>query len=156
MRYLIRNLIFNTDDKDYKAGIADKLNLSYNSIKNIKLFKKSVDARHGVRFVMAFTFDCDKTINNKAVEPYIEPVNKLDISQKNFSDKKIIIAGSGPAGLFCALKLANSGYKIEIIEKGGDIADRKNAVQNFRNNSILDEDCNIQFGLGGAGTFFRW
>src|SRR4030042_5935817 len=50
----------------------------------------------------------------------------------------VIIVGSGPAGLFAALELANSPrLKILLLEKGKDIDQRTNLVS----------------GLGGAGAF---
>ena len=64
-----------------------------------------------------------------------------------------IIVGSGPAGLFAALLLAESGYNPIILERGGSITERKAAVDKFNTEHILNPNCNIQFGAGGAGTF---
>ncbi|MBO5790333.1 MAG: FAD-dependent oxidoreductase [Clostridia bacterium] len=64
-----------------------------------------------------------------------------------------IIVGAGPAGLFCALLLAENGYNPYVIERGGSVPERATAVSQFYKNRILDEDSNIQFGAGGAGTF---
>ena len=66
---------------------------------------------------------------------------------------KVLVVGAGPCGLFAALLLAECGIKPIIIERGGSIAERTEEVESFKNSRILDENTNIQFGAGGAGTF---
>ena len=68
-------------------------------------------------------------------------------------DKRPIIVGSGPAGLFCTLLLAEKGYSPILLERGGSISERKAAVERFNKFGVLDTETNIQFGAGGAGTF---
>ena len=64
-----------------------------------------------------------------------------------------VIVGFGPCGMFCAMLLAEYGYRPIVLERGGDVEDRVKAVEKFYAEGILDEECNIQFGAGGAGTF---
>jgi uncharacterized FAD-dependent dehydrogenase len=64
-----------------------------------------------------------------------------------------VVVGSGPCGLFAALLLAKHGYRPIILERGDGIADRQRAVDRLYKERVLDESSNIQFGLGGAGTF---
>lgn len=64
-----------------------------------------------------------------------------------------VIVGSGPAGLFCAYMLAKHGYQPLILERGDEVAVRKEKVDHFWKTGILDPESNIQFGEGGAGTF---
>ena len=64
-----------------------------------------------------------------------------------------LIVGAGPCGLFCALILAERGYKPIVIERGGDVKEREAAINRLAKERILDTDTNIQFGAGGAGTF---
>ena len=59
----------------------------------------------------------------------------------------------GPAGLFCALLLAENGYAPVIIDRGDSVADRVKSHDRFMKLGILDTESNIQFGAGGAGTF---
>ncbi len=68
-------------------------------------------------------------------------------------DKRIVIVGSGPAGLFCGYELAVNGFKPVILERGADIDRRTDAVDKFWNGEELSPDTNVQFGEGGAGTF---
>ena len=64
-----------------------------------------------------------------------------------------VIVGAGPAGLFCALLLAEHGYEPVLLERGGNVEERRAAVRRFAEHRILDPETNIQFGAGGAGTF---
>ena len=64
-----------------------------------------------------------------------------------------VIAGSGPAGLYCGYLLAKHGYRPLILERGEEAARRLEKVTAFWNTGNLDTQSNVQFGEGGAGTF---
>ena len=64
-----------------------------------------------------------------------------------------LIVGSGPAGMFAALLLAENGYKPILIERGAPVFERARQIEAFSSSRVLDENSNIQFGAGGAGTF---
>lgn len=64
-----------------------------------------------------------------------------------------IVVGAGPAGLFCALALARAGLRPLLIERGRPVEERMRDVRTFADGGRLDEQSNIQFGEGGAGTF---
>ena len=107
--------------------------------------KKSVDARHG---------QLKLCLRYKA---YVgeEP----GLAQKEFSwlkadgSKKVVVVGSGPAGLFAALKLLERGVQPIIIERGRPTSDRKRDIAAISVKGIVDADSNYCFGEGGAGTF---
>ena len=65
----------------------------------------------------------------------------------------IVIAGFGPAGIFAASLLAEEGYRVCVLERGGDMDERVGKVNAFWQTGVLDTCCNVQFGEGGAGTF---
>ena len=64
-----------------------------------------------------------------------------------------VVVGAGPSGLFAALVLAEAGARPILLERGLDVESRKAKVNNFYKMGILDTECNVQFGEGGAGTY---
>ncbi len=64
-----------------------------------------------------------------------------------------VVVGMGPAGLFAALYLARAGLPCVVLERGQDVDARTAAVERFWGGGLLDPECNVQFGEGGAGTF---
>ncbi|MDO5702507.1 MAG: FAD-dependent oxidoreductase [Lachnospiraceae bacterium] len=64
-----------------------------------------------------------------------------------------VVIGMGPAGLFCALTLAENGYRPIVLERGRRMEERIADVEHFFESGELDPSSNIQFGEGGAGTF---
>ncbi|MCI2085397.1 FAD-dependent oxidoreductase [Olsenella sp. kh2p3] len=65
----------------------------------------------------------------------------------------IVVVGAGCAGLFCALSLARAGLEPLLVERGDDAARRSRVVRHHDETGELDPESNIQFGVGGAGTF---
>ncbi|MBO4386148.1 MAG: FAD-dependent monooxygenase [Treponema sp.] len=110
--------------------------------------KKSIDARHGkVKLVMRY----DVYIGEKA--PSAEDLLPQWKSVKGKDCKTVLVVGSGPAGLFGALKLLEGGVKPIIIERGSDTKSRKVDIAKISTKGLLDSDSNYCFGEGGAGTF---
>ena len=132
-------------DKLLKSELSKKTDFSQDSVKFV-FIKKSVDARHGqVKIHLRYTAyigedapDADKGI----------PVWK-----KADGKKTVIIVGSGPAGLFAALKLLEYGIKPVIIERGTDTAQRRKDIALISTQNFVNGESNYCFGEGGAGTF---
>lgn len=109
--------------------------------------KKSLDARDKGNLRYIYTIEC--SANN-----YQQPkVSYEQLSRVKTPQKPIIVVGSGPAGLFCALRLLEHGIKPIVVERGERVEDRAKSINKFINEKCLDENSNVQFGEGGAGTF---
>lgn len=81
--------------------------------------------------------------------PEMEPLRTRDVSRS----PEVLIAGSGPAGLFAALQLIELGIKPVILERGRAVSERKRDVAVISRKHIVNPDSNYCFGEGGAGTF---
>ena len=140
---------------------ANKLKIDYSDILEYKISKKSLDARHKPELYFIYEIDVkvknedkilskikDKDVFKKPKEEY-----EYEITGTNKLNNKVVVVGCGPAGLFCSYMLASYGYKPLIIERGKKIDDRIKDVEEFWNTNKLNEESNVLFGEGGAGTF---
>lgn len=135
--------------------IAKKLKIS--KIKDFRIIKQSVDARkksdiHYVYTVDIATDNEDKLIRkNKNISKSADKYYNLP--KHNGEGKLVVVAGFGPSGIMCAHSLAKAGFKVIVLERGEAVEDRVKAIENLKENGVLNPDSNIQFGEGGAGTF---
>lgn len=110
--------------------------------------KKSIDARHGqVKFCLRYRVFIGE-------KPGDCQTNEIPVWKKAEENaKKVIIVGSGPAGLFGALKLLEKGIKPVIVERGVEVHQRKRDIAAISTKGTVDANSNYCFGEGGAGTF---
>lgn len=142
-----------------KKKASKKLNIPPYLIKNIKINKQSIDARHKPEILYIYevdiTVDNEKSIISKcrSNDVLLSPVEEYKLNVTGMDEGKITIIGAGPAGLSCAYILAENGYKPLIIERGKMVDERVEDVENFFKTGQLNINSNVQFGEGGAGTF---
>ncbi len=157
----------NKNDLEHK--IRTILRLKPGQSFTFRIHKQSIDARRKNEVAYVYTADvsidppeqekkvlqnaCRKNSNSKNIMltktvPYQFPApGCVPLSHRP------VIAGSGPAGLFCAWQLALHGYEPVIVERGRPVEQRYRDVERFWQTGILDPSSNVQFGEGGAGTF---
>ena len=145
------------EESSYVKIIASLLNVRSREIHNVKLVKRSIDARRkDIHYICSFTFSYKgnekQLVNHSKLALSLYKENTFTIP-KTKKEKQVIVVGSGPAGLFCALSLAYAGMKPILIERGKDVDARKKDIDLFWQEGQLDESSNVQFGEGGAGTF---
>lgn len=151
----IRLSLNEVEDSDVFADkIRRKLKRPFLKLQDILIVKKSLDAREkrSISYVYNLAFSCKETLD---LQRYNEiKYDVLKLKQDSLENiKPPIIAGAGPCGLFAGLILAEAGLKPIILERGERVEERVVKVKKFWNEDILDEESNVQFGEGGAGTF---
>ncbi|WP_373093965.1 NAD(P)/FAD-dependent oxidoreductase [Collinsella aerofaciens] len=136
-------------------------------IKSIELHRKSIDARkkRDVHFILSFRVELtssrlEQEVVDRVAERNRSRIRMVDGEAPSFPNPvpnapkgRPVVVGAGCAGLFAALTLAEAGLKPLLIERGDPAFRRSHAIDLFLKERILDPESNIQFGLGGAGTF---
>ena len=170
---LVKKGIIGEEEKQLvRRAAAKQLHIREEEIKEFQILRRSMDARkkHQMQYIYQVAFQIpheekvlrrygknDAVIwkgfgNGAAKESEKEAVNAAsvpDIGQR----KRPVIVGMGPAGLFAALELAEHGVAPLVLERGCEVEKRRKKVSRFWDTGELDENCNVQFGEGGAGTF---
>jgi len=128
---------------------------------HFRLYKKSIDARRkqDIRLVYSVLAEADEPIRvpRARLEAHgILPLAKETVTVQHGTEPAEhppVVVGMGPAGMFCALLLAEEGYCPVLIDRGDSVEERCRKNDRFIREGILDTESNIQFGAGGAGTF---
>ena len=134
-------------ETDIKQCLSLKLRIDVQRIHEIRIIKKSIDARSQhpvVLLTVQYFIDAPATAILYA-KPHYQAVNH--------DAPHVIIVGAGPAGLFAALRLIEDGVKPIILERGKEVAERKLDIAKLNRNEPAHRNSNYCFGEGGAGTF---
>lgn len=135
------------NDSSIRNHIAQAANSATPTISGYTILKKSMDARGKQPWInlslLAF-------INEPAQKR--KPI-QIDYKDIHTANRKVIIIGAGPAGLFAALRLIECGIKPVVLERGREVRARRRDLALLNKEGIINPDSNYCFGEGGAGTY---
>src|SRR6187399_1496930 len=135
------------DDNYLKKIVAAEVGCAASEVTGYTTLKRSIDARSRQVFI---NLSIEAFIN----EPYhSRQFNKVQFGDVSHSQKKVIIIGAGPAGLFAALQLIEKEIKPIILERGKDVKSRRRDLAVLNKEGIINPESNYCFGEGGAGTY---
>jgi len=160
--FLLRNLVLSPDEDEalLPRRVAEIFSIAPAEMVSFRIVRKGVDARKKPRVKLVYTVrfsvsDPEPFWKKHAGRQDLElvPPGAPRSFPQMVGPERIVIVGSGPAGLFAALRLVEYGLKPLLIERGREMSERVRDVGRFWQKGELDEESNIQFGEGGAGTF---
>ena len=149
-------------EADLKEKILKVLRISEDSLLSYEIKKQSLDARRKPELFYVYAVDVKvknvssvkKRVRNQNVQFKDKPLSyQIQADGTEVLNHRPVVIGTGPAGLFCGYQLAVLGYRPILLERGACVEERMQAVERFWATGELDQNCNVQFGEGGAGTF---
>ena len=160
-------LPLNHAEDELRPAIVTRLGVKDAQLKSFVVFKRSYDARKKSAIVLIYTIDCEfvsedieqRVLTQLEKDPHIRPTP--DTSYKFVGhapadfhqDKRPVVVGFGPCGIFAALILAQMGLRPIVLERGKQVRERTKDTWGLWRQSVLNPESNVQFGEGGAGTF---
>lgn len=142
------------------------LSVNETDILEFEIVRQSIDARKKPDIYYIYTVELSvkqeekiyrAVLRKKCIKEQISREEKIKYSFPSSGNKvqkhPTVIAGAGPAGLFCAYFLALHGYRPILLERGKSVEERTRDVEEFWRTGKLNPASNVQFGEGGAGTF---
>lgn len=141
--------------------VAEYIHCSVEQLQQWRVVRSSIDARRKGRVLRIYTLEfslaqadkqCQQAQQDRRLTIMTKPISTPDIVRVT-QPKTVVVVGMGPAGLFSALWLAQAGQRVILLERGQPVEQRVADVESFWHGGPLNENSNVQFGEGGAGTF---
>jgi uncharacterized FAD-dependent dehydrogenase len=154
-------------------AICSRLNLQPQQLLQHRVVKRSVDARRRQAIQLTYSVELElepqleqrllkrfrRDNQLQAVQPgqYSPPTQADDAISRGLREGTVprpVVVGAGPCGYFCALLLAQMGFRPLLLERGKPVKQRSADTFGFwRRQRPFNPESNAQFGEGGAGTF---
>jgi len=145
-----------------KGAVLKRLRVAARALKSFAVFKRGADARKKSAIQYVYIVDAEvedepEVLKRLKGDPHVGP--RPDMEYRFVAraperlEKRPIVIGAGPCGLFAALILAQSGFRPIVLERGKVVRERTKDTWGLWRRSVLDPESNVQFGEGGAGTF---
>jgi uncharacterized protein len=146
---------------DLRHAVAEALRLPVADLISADIRRQAIDGRKRTEIRLIYTVDAqaraeDRLLKTKLAHRVLPTPDESYTPVKSGGEPlkhRPVIVGSGPAGLFAGLVLAQAGYCPLILERGKTVEERCRDVARFWDEGVLDQESNAQFGEGGAGTF---
>ena len=150
------------------ARSAQAIGISKDAVRGVRIARRALDARrrgrrHLLKFVVHVDLDLAEDFRSAALDRAIKsgrarqveaPARfELDAVERVSRARRVLVVGSGPAGLYAAWTLASNGVGVDLIDRGPGLRERGRAVARFAGTGELDPEGNLLYGEGGAGTY---
>ena len=144
-----------------RQAVVKLLKVADGELKSFAVFKRGWDARKRDAIQLIYTIDAEvaneaAVLKRLAGDGHIVPTPDMDyrpVAEAAGSERRPVVIGLGPCGLFAGLILAEMGYRPIILERGKAVRERTKDTFAFWRKAALNPASNAQFGEGGAGTF---
>lgn len=135
------------NDTVIRQQIADHKGVPLDSVTGFYPLKRSMDARSKQIWISL-------TVQAFIGEPFTKRnIDGIQLKDVSHADKRVIVIGAGPAGLYAALTLIENGIKPIVLERGKDVRERRRDLAILNKEGIVNPESNYCFGEGGAGTY---
>ena len=150
------------------ARAAQAIGISADVVRGSSIARRALDARrrgrrHDLRYIVHVDLDLDGQYRSNALDRAlksgrarrVDPPARFELEyfERKWRARRVVVVGSGPAGLYAAWTLACNGVGVDLIDRGPALRERSRAVARFMRDRTLDPERNLLFGEGGAGTY---
>ncbi|GAV19515.1 D-amino acid dehydrogenase small subunit [Mariprofundus micogutta] len=163
MLYAVSNFKVELGDNesDVTTHLAEYLGITAEQLISAICVRRAIDARKKSHIHFVCTYEVELSVSLHSLPAQVrevhnsslEPIRPEIFKQQHSGNTHVVIIGAGPAGLFAALSLAESGFRVTLLERGKPVETRMRDIGRLRSRGELDPESNICFGEGGAGTY---